>query len=296
MQIRTKFWDRATLEGEGAGSGGGEGAGANGKAGEGNDNAGGSEPGKKEGDGFFDPNKKRADGEKAGDSGSGNKPGDRPEWLHEKYADPEAQAKGYDELHKAYVKKTDELREQVKGEVAEQLKADMAKELGVPDKPDGYEYPENWKAPPENVDNALREWAIQNNVGADAFQALLKDVWALTAPNEAEEMKKLGSEKEATARIDKANEFANEAFDETHHSVLSKIMTTAEGVTFMERIAALASEEGFAPSDNDRDTKPLTRESIRKMQADPKFGTDDDYTAEVRGLWKKFAQQQGAPG
>ena len=99
----------------------------------------------------------------------------RPEWLLEKFNSPEDQAKAYNELYGAYSKKTNDLREEVKAEAA----SDYAKSLGVPEDINGYAYPEGFEAPPEEVDQTLREWAKNNNVGEDAFKSLISDVYQI---------------------------------------------------------------------------------------------------------------------
>ena len=68
-------------------------------------------------------------------------------------------------------------------------------------------------------------------------------------------------------------------------------MTTAAGVELMETVMKMVSPKGFAPDDHGDAAKPLTREGLREMQADPRYGQDETYTAEVSRKWDQFAQQ-----
>lgn len=213
----------------------------------------------------------------------------RPDWLLEKFNSPEDQAKAYNELYGAYSKKTDDLREEVKAEAA----ADYAKSLGVPESVDDYAYPEGFQAPAEEVDQTLREWAKTNNVGEDAFKSLISDVYAKTQTSFDAEVEKLG--KNAESRIEKVNKWVSANVDEKHFEKVSNIMTDASGVEFFEYIMNKNADRGFAPDDiqTTQASKPLTRDSIREMQADPRFGENAEYTAMVRRNWEMYSKQQG---
>mgnify|MGYP003133123636 CR=1 FL=1 len=224
----------------------------------------------------------------ADDAPAETTPSDRPDWLLDKFNSPEDQAKGYSELYKSYSKKTDDLREEIKTEVSE----NYAKEMGVPKDIDGYEYPEGWEAPSEALDNTLRTWAKENNIGGDAFQSLIKDVYSQTQTNFEEEKGKLGEK--AEGRIEAVNKWITKNIDEQHFSTIRKVMSDAAGVEFFESMIKSTASSGFAPDDvgSSPTSKPLTRESIRNMQADERFGEDTAYTAEVRNKWQQFARQE----
>ena len=215
--------------------------------------------------------------------------GSRPDWLLEKFNSPEDQAKAYNELYGAYSKKTDDLREEVKAEAA----SDYAKSLGVPEDLDGYAYPEGFESPPEEVDKTLREWAKTNNVGEDAFKSLISDVYQKTQISYDAEIEKLGEN--ANNRIDKVNKWVSANVDEKHFQKVSNIMTDASGVEFFEYMMNKNADRGYAPDDiqTQPQNKALTRESIREMQADPRFGDNSEYTAMVRRNWELFSKQQG---
>ena len=104
---------------------------------------------------------------------------ERPDWLLEKFNSPNDQAKAYNELYGAYSKKTEDIREEIKAESM----ASYGESVGVPETAGDYAYPEGFEAPDEVVDTAFRDWAKENNVGANAFESLVKDVYGKTQAN-----------------------------------------------------------------------------------------------------------------
>ncbi|WP_138469871.1 hypothetical protein [Poseidonocella sp. HB161398] len=230
-----------------------------------------------------------ADASGAGDTGEtgGTPSGDssdpeRPEWLLPKYNSAEDQAKAYRELYGKFSKKTDDLRAEIAAERAE----------GVPEAVDGYEYPEGWDAPGEDVDGALRAWAHENGVKGEAFQTLINDVWAKTMPDPEVEMQALGEN--AESRIGDVNQWVHKNVDKAHFPVVQGIMTSAAGVAFIESLAGRGASSGFVTNAGEAQTQPLSRESLREMQFDPRYGTDEKYTAKVSSLWDKWGAQQEA--
>ncbi len=214
--------------------------------------------------------------------------GERPDWLLDKFKSSEDQAKAYSDLYGAYSKKTEDLRAEVKEEAAQ----DYAKSLGVPDDASAYEYPEGFDAPAEGVDQALRGWAKENNVPPEAFKSLISDVYGQTQTNFEAERTKLGDN--VDQRVSKLNKWVTSNIDEKHFDAVSKMMTTAQGVELMESMMNKGASRGFAPDDvgTSVQPKPLSRNEIRNLQSDARFGEDEDYTAMVRSRWQAFADQQ----
>lgn len=211
--------------------------------------------------------------------------GDRPDWLMDKYKSVEDQAKAYKELFSRFSKKTDDLKADVLQEAIEKY----GETVGVPEDIDGYEYPENVSAPPEEMDQAFRTWAKENNVSPDGFKQLA-EMYALSQANPADEFAKLGSEEEANALLDRVNRFANKQFSADDHPVLERIMQTADGVRFVERLMNKSVNSGVFQDEGQaqNDISQLTRDNIRNMQYDPRFGTDTAYTNKVRDMWRRY--------
>ena len=98
-----------------------------------------------------------------------------------------------------------------------------------------------------------------------------------------------------SGRIEKVNKWVSANVDEKHFEKVSNIMTDASGVEFFEYIMNKNADRGFAPDDiqTTQANKPLSRDSIREMQADPRFGENAEYTAMVRRNWEIYSKQQG---
>jgi hypothetical protein len=237
-------------------------------------------------------------GGEGGEGGNSGEGASAPDWLMEKYhvkgendaidvtASAQKQAEAYRELYGRFSKKTDDLR----GEVLQDAVKEYGKTIGVPDDIDGYEYPEG-VAPPSNeeLDKGFREWAHRHNVAPEGFQELI-EIYGQTFPDYEKELEALGPN--ADERLDAVNKWASKHLGDDHGSDLERLMTTASGVELVEKMMKMAGSSGFAP-DGDGDAQPtaLTREQIREMQADPKFGTDEGYTAKVRKAWSDFARR-----
>jgi hypothetical protein len=222
--------------------------------------------------------------------------GDRPDWLFDKYNSVEDQAKAYKDLHGRYTQKNEKFREDVKSEFGDEFLQNHFKDLGVPDAPDEYAYPENFEAPDENVDQALREWAKENNVSASAFGDLINNVWGLTQAKFEDEAAKLGADmNEVEQRVGPLNQWIANNFDESFAPVIKQVMMTAAGVEFMEGIHDAFTESGFAPESGDEMTraKVWDRDEIRAMQADERYQKGDPaYVKKVQSAWQEFAEQQ----
>lgn len=239
------------------------------------------------GDGsFFKSAESSGENDQNGQNGSadGGDGGDRPEWLKSKYKTVEDQAKGYNDLYASYSKKTDDLRK----EIFEDAVKEYGKTIGVPEDIAEYAYPEGFDAPAEEVDGALRNWAQKNNINGEAFNDLVADVWAMTVPNPAAELERLGEN--AEARLEAVNNWHSKNL-EGHDEALRGLMTTAAGIELLEAIMDMKgnSDTPNIPNFESKRT-PLTKASIREKQADPRYKTDPAYQKYVEGLWQQWAQ------
>jgi hypothetical protein len=241
------------------------------------------------------------EGDQSAEGGeSGQSAGEQPEWLMEKYlvkgeddaidlsASAQKQAEAYRELYGRFSKKTDDLRAEVKDEAIKEY----GKTIGVPEDVSEYEYPENIEAPAEELDEGLRNWAQKHNVSKEGFQELIQDVYGQTLPNYEAEYEALGDN--ADERIDHVNKWLHKNVESEFEPQVKSLLTTAKGVEFVESMMKKAGSNGFAPdTDGESGNTPMTRDEIREMQADPRFGSDDAYTKKVRKAWSDFARRGG---
>jgi len=227
-----------------------------------------------------------AEGSQAAVEPSGSKEGgegsERPDWLLPKYNSVEDQAKAYRDLYGRFSKKTDDL----KAEVRDQAVSEYVQSLGVPETPDGYEMPEGIEISPEGED-ALKTWAHEHKVSPKALVSLVDEIGGLRKASFEAEFSKLGEH--ASERIGEVNRWVAANVDKSQFGVVEKIMTTADGVQFIESL--MGANRGFAPGEG-RTGEKLTREGIRALQADERFGTDPAYTQMVRDKWTAFGRMQ----
>jgi len=207
----------------------------------------------------------------------------------EKFKSPEDQAKAYSEMSKSFLKKTDDLRAEIKDEATADAMKKYMEERGVPEDVAGYERPDdlNFKMT-DDMDAGIKDWAKENAVGKEGYENLLK-LYNANMPDPVKEKAALGEN--ADDRIGEMNRWLNANTTKDDHQIVEAIMTTAKGVEFMERFRDKMGDNNFAPGDvPTQSNAPKTRGEIREMQADKRFGDDPDYTAMVRGEWAKFAK------
>lgn len=209
---------------------------------------------------------------------------ERPDWLDQQHDSVEAQARAYNDLRKQFSKKTDDLKE----DLFQDMLANYGAEVGVPEGPDGYEYPEGLSAPNEEIDKQLRDWAHGWNVPAEGFQDLM-NLYNQMQPNPEAELKKLGDD--GQGRVDRVNNWATANIGEDHYPVLDAIMRTAIGIEFMEDLMDRSRSYNFAPAEASPSAPPLTREGIRALQADERYEHDANYQAMVRQKWQAWSRQ-----
>jgi molecular chaperone GrpE (heat shock protein) len=203
----------------------------------------------------------------------------KPDWLLDKFATAEDQAKSYNDLYKAYSAKTENLKAEIQ--------ADLAKANNVPEAESEYEYAPDIEKPSDNADAVFRAWAKKNNISKEAFSELTGGIGAAQKAVQDVELGKLGPE--AKSRIDDVNRWLSANVEEAFFPEVSKMMQTARGVELVEHLMGAKQSAGFAPDGGSQST-PLTRDSIRNAQADPRFGTDAAYTASVRAMWNQYAK------
>lgn len=187
---------------------------------------------------------------------------ERPDYIEEKFWDAETgsvntenMAKSYKDLQTAYLKKTENLKEEVA--------ADFAKErvAARPETADKYEVRIAEDAIPEGVefkfiedDPLLAEFrtlAFDNGLSQEQFDSIISKYAQSELgklPNEANEIKALGER--GPERIERINawlgglEFPNDSMDAIH-----QIARTANGIAALEVLQAAATGESLKAED-----------------------------------------------
>jgi hypothetical protein len=213
--------------------------------------------------------------------------GDRPEWLPEKFKSPEDLAKSYSELSQKLGAKEDDIREQLKAEMAEPKE-------GVPDTSGDYQLPD-FIDDETATDNAeLREWAEyahEQGFTQDQFSKGLEmyaEAMNAGMPDLDSESKKLGDN--AAARIESVSLFANQFFPEETMGAIERLCESADGIIALEHIMAQSQEPSVAAM-GDRPSQ-VTADSLRTMMLDDRYHSpahrDPAYIKMVEDGFKKL--------
>jgi len=201
---------------------------------------------------------------------------ERPEYIPEKFYNPETgeirteeMAKSYTQLEKFSTGKEEEMEERI----VEKLAQEHAENV-----PENYELPALPEGITEEMVNAnpLTEWwkdtAKENGFTQDEFEAgvvaYVEQMQSQQVDIDAEKQK-LGEN--ANARIDAVNDFASKYFPPDEYEALQMTLgTSAEGILALERIMEMLNtnvrSEQFSQPE-----KQLTIADARAMMSDPRY-------------------------
>jgi hypothetical protein len=164
---------------------------------------------------------------------------ERPAWLDEKFANPEALAESYKALEAKLKTRGDDVEEEVRTSLLEEVEDD-APNPTIPDSADGYELPEllaNDEAANTEALEVFREWAFERELGQDDFDELVSFYASTFLPDIDAEVAKLGDG--ADVRLDAINRWVGANVPEEHFGAMKSIMTTAANVEVIEAIMKL---------------------------------------------------------
>jgi len=193
----------------------------------------------------------------------------RPEWLPEKFKNPEDFAKSYSSLERRLSEGEDGFREQFMEEISNAVAED------VPDSADDYELPEGIDEQLAADDPLLNWWANHSHEnqftqeefqeGIEMYREALEGAKGETIDSEAE-IASLGDN--APERLDAVESFAKEFFPEDEFNEIAELCATAKGVEAFERIMQAMSE---APDIQSQATNSLDEETLRQMMRDERY-------------------------
>ena len=287
-------------ENEGGSNGGDNGDSAGDSASDGaNDNTGSDDVGAGD-SGASDPKGRKSlfkatEGGSKGDESSSK--WDGPDFIAEKFRGAEnpleAQAKSYHEAIKRLSTKTDALKEEIREETMEEVKAELLKERGAVESPESFEYPEGWEAPAEAVDAEFRSWAHEAGLSQDQFSKLV-EMYGQTLPDLAAEKEKLGGN--ADQRLGLINAWATSNIPKALHEAVADVMTTAEGCELLEHLMQRGGENNFLPGEGDPPSRQ-TKADLIAMQNDERYWhptkKDPAYQKQVDEAWQRWAAAGG---
>jgi len=198
----------------------------------------------------------------------------RPEFLQEKYATVEDQAKAYNDLSSQLGKQGTEMQ------TLKEFQEKASKVIGAPE---DYEVPtfDDTEVDIEDPRFGLfKQFAKENDLSQDMFNEGLKLFAVLDAANQSanedfakEEMAKLH---DADWRIKNIQDWASANISD-HADGLAEVLTTAAGVEAVEAIMAKAGKAPVAPNESSPASMP-SMEEIQAMQ----FATDANGDRKMR--------------
>lgn len=269
------LFPRAEGEGEGDGDGAGDG-----------DSAG-------DGDGSGDGDGATGDRQPIG----GDDPDRKPDWLADKFWNPDLKAPRTEQLGKAYNDlegkmrgKGDELRE----EIREQMRADAPEKYAV-------NLSEDLKIP-DNVeldfseDDPLVSWffgfAKENGMSQDTVDKALNEYVGIELGNMTDvqaEIEKLGDH--GQDRMLRVHNWLETKLSEDQFAALNPLLGSAMQVEALEVLM-----KGAGPMDFDGDSggAPLSLDELRAMQNDKRYWQDKDpaFIAKVEAGYKRLYKNQ----
>lgn len=191
---------------------------------------------------------------------------ERPEWLPEKFKNPEDLAKSYNELQSKLGKNEEELRARFIEELNQEAYANRPESVGDYQLPDFLEE--------DAVDNDLLKWwaehSFENGFGQDEFSSGLEKVFEAVQANMPDtdaEYAKLGDT--ADQRIEAAALFAQNFFPSEHMESIERLTETAGGLEalefIMEQVKSTPINTQSSPVDQ------ITEDSLRAMMQDERY-------------------------
>lgn len=209
--------------------------------------------------------------------------GDRPEWLETKFDSVAEQAKGYKELQKQFQQRQSESApEEYEIDVTQELKDsgfDVALESPIFKKFEEYAQKKGFPNDTFNEITNLYLEAIQ-----EIYRPLTEEERAVHVK---EEMDKLGAA--GAEMITKVMDYGKNNLSDARYERLREMCDSAENIDVIKALldtnipTAATQQQSVVPTD--------TRDDLKKMAADPRYGTDMRYTEDVDGRYVKLAEK-----
>lgn len=191
---------------------------------------------------------------------------ERPEWLPEKFKNPEDLAKSYNELQSKLGKNEEELRAKFIEELNQEAYAERPETVG------DYQLPDFMDE--DAVDNDILQWwaehSFENGFSQEEFAGGLEKVMTAVLSNMPDidvEYEKLGDT--ADQRIEAAALFAQNFFPSEHMESIERLTETAGGLEALEFIMEQVKSTPVNPQSSPVDQ--ITQDSLESMMQDERY-------------------------
>ena len=217
---------------------------------------------------------------------------DRPDWLPQKFENPEQLSHAYGELEKRHYQRTDDLKKTVAEEMQEEAFAD------VPEVPQDYKVSEDLGMEIPEDDPMLNWWkdrSHQLGLSDKEFNGFIKEYHEMASqsgPNTELEIQALGEYGEK--RVERVNEWFKSNMEQENYEVLSQMAITAPLIKSLENIMELAGQPSVSIQDNNELKDSLTKDDLKNMMKDPRYFQQNDpvFRQKVKAGFDQLAKRQ----
>lgn len=217
---------------------------------------------------------------------------DRPDWLPQKFENPEQLSYAYSELEKRHYQRTDDLKKTVAEEMQEEAFAD------VPEVPQDYKVSEDLGMEIPEDDPMLNWWkdrSHQLGLSDKEFNGFIKEYHEMASqsgPNTELEIQALGEYGEK--RVERVNEWFKSNMEQENYEVLSQMAITAPLIKSLENIMELAGQPSVSIQDNNELKDSLTKDDLKNMMKDPRYFQQNDpvFRQKVKAGFDQLAKRQ----
>ena len=230
------------------------------------------------------------------DSGEQNEV-ERPDWLPPKFETPEQLSTSYQELERKFHTRRDEIKQELVGEINEEVQAD------VPVSPGDYSVEledEDGNAIEMNQDDPALNWfrgkAHELGMTNEEFGDIVSEftnIQSTSGPDWNEESQDLGEH--ADRRLERVDTWANSSLSEDAYKTFAAIPATASMVKAFEEIMQLNGQPKFNMTSSTEFQETVTKADLMSAQQDPKYwrnGGDPTYVAKVRAMAEQLARKR----
>jgi len=230
------------------------------------------------------------------DSGEQNEV-ERPDWLPPKFETPEQLSTSYQELERKFHTRRDEIKQELVGEINEEVQAD------IPVSPGDYSVEledEDGNAIEMNQDDPALNWfrgkAHELGMTNEEFGDIVSEftnIQSTSGPDWNEESQDLGEH--ADRRLERVDTWANSSLSEDAYKTFAAIPATASMVKAFEEIMQLNGQPKFNMTSSTEFQETVTKADLMSAQQDPKYwrnGGDPTYVAKVRAMAEQLARKR----
>ena len=204
---------------------------------------------------------------------------ERPDWLPSKFETPEQLSVSYGELEKKFHTRRDEIKQELVGELNEEVQAD------VPVSPGDY------SVEFEDQDGNAVE---MNQDEFGDFVTEYTNMQATSGPDWNEESQDLGEH--ADRRLERVDTWANSTLSEDAYNMFAGIPATAGMVKAFEEIMQLNGQPKFNMTSPTEFQENVTKADLMSAQQDPKYwknGGDPAHIQMVRAMSEQLSRKRG---